>query len=117
MADFITTIVEMQNGAAVFECSKQLAVLVQAIRNTRKKGKLSLEIIASPSKVNAEDGKVTQVQLTYKVKTSAPAADPGLTTFFTTREGDLTRDDPAQADQEVMFAEVQKEIADNANRS
>lgn len=113
MADFITTIVEMQNGAAVFEASKQLAVLVQAIRNTRKKGKLSLEILAAPSKVNAEDGKVTQVQLTYKVKATVPTSDPGLTTFFTTREGDLTRDDPAQVAQEVMFAEVQKEIADN----
>ncbi len=108
MADFITTMVDINGGACVVECGNKFSELVKAIRNHRKKGKFVLEIEALPSSISGETGKVTQVQLTYKIKTTLPQPQPGLTTFFTTRDGDLMREDPDQA---KMFEGAAEEVS------
>ena len=95
-ADFIEVLISMRSGRVAMECSEKLAAVVQAVRKTGKKGRLSLVIDINPSRISNDDGQVKEVEVTHKVVTVEPENSAGTTIFYATKEGALTREDPDQ---------------------
>jgi hypothetical protein len=101
--DFVGVLAELKNGRALNDCSRKLTELTEAVTEHRKKGKLILELVIEPSGVD-DDRRVTETRVMWNCRIAKPEADTGSSTFFVTRDGRLTRNDPAQ---EEMFAEVE----------
>ena len=103
MVDFVGVLADLKNGRAVNDCSRKLTELTEAVTEYRRKGKLTLELIIVPTGIG-DDGRVSETSVTWQCRISKPEADTGSSTFFVTRTGRLTRNDPAQ---EEMFAEAE----------
>lgn len=75
------------------ELSVKLHDLVQAVRDTGKKGSLTLKIVVSPFKNDT-----TTLEVADDVKLVMPQHDrkPGI--FFPDKDGNLTRDSPQMLD-------------------
>lgn len=109
--DFVSVLAELKNGRALNDCSRKLTELTDAVTEHRKKGKLILELVIEPSGVD-EDRRVTETRVMWNCRIARPESDTGSSTFFVTRDGRLTRNDPAQ---EEMFEGVEtvQEIPQN----
>lgn len=113
MTDFIKVLVELRNGAVAIEGSEKLTEVMKAVMDTGKKGKLSLSIDITPSKWTMSGG-VKEVEVLAKYVIVEPAHDPAKTTFFTTKEGSLTREDPNQTAMFTQDSEAMNEPARNS---
>ena len=91
---FQETIIQLNNGATVAECSDKLRDLVQKVRATAKGGSLTLTLKINP----AAKGDVDVLMIESVVKVSAPEPDRRKNVFFSTEEGALSRNDPKQMD-------------------
>lgn len=91
----------IRGGFALHKAGERLNELVMAVKETGKKGSVTLIIEVSPDK---SDENVVSVQ--PKIKSSIP--DKGFTpgVFFATDQGELTREDPRQQE---MFEERQRQ--------
>lgn len=110
--DFISTLAELKNGRAHIDCSRKLSELVSAVVDTKKKGKLILEMVIEPS--GMEDGRVSETAVTWACRIAKPEHDTGRSLFFVTRDGRLTRNDPNQMDLYDETVEASKETQPNA---
>lgn len=106
-ADILQTIVVLDRGRFVVECSREFQQLADAIVETNKPGMLTITIEVSPSGWKEGTARPTQFDLKPKVKIKKPQHEAGKTIFFVTDDNKLTREDP---DQEQMFAEPEKEL-------
>jgi hypothetical protein len=90
---FAAFVQEQRRGALHTEVSDQLAELVHACVETGKKGTLTLQITVAPTK--NEEGTVL---VTDDIKVKAPKPDARPAIFFTDEHGNLSRQDPRQAE-------------------
>ena len=95
-----------RRGAAMFDLDRAIEECVRAIRDTGKGGSVTLKL--GFSCVNGDPSKVI-VTDTITSKKPEPPAEGSL--FFTTDDGGLQRDDPAQMD---MFKEPGKDESEVA---
>lgn len=87
-ADFIR---EQANGRTHDELTTALADIALAVRETGKKGSITLTIAINPMK-----GMTGAVQITDAIKVSKPSKDRPAPVFFVTESGRVQRDDPLQ---------------------
>lgn len=99
---FLRTLGELRRGSLVTEASQTLADLVQQVRKTGKKGKLTLNLTLRPS--------ADAIEITATCEPKVPKLDPKATTLFDTEDGGLQRDDPKQTE---MFSVVEGAEAQN----
>lgn len=91
---YIETLGQMRHGTLLDDLANAQALLLHAVRETGKPGKLIVELIVAPEK-----GQTGAVRVSDKVTLKAPEADVADTLAFITAEGDrLTRRDPRQAE-------------------
>ena len=88
---------ELRKGLTVSELSDELGELIQAVKETGKKGALSLKLEFVPS----SGGETVLVTADWTVK--EPLPNKASTTFFTTDDNLLVRTDPRQRE---MFGVV-----------
>lgn len=89
---FLMALGRIDGGLAVEVADTQLREVIDAVRRTGKKGKVTVSIEIAP---NGELG----LEATAKVTASAPQVQFGKSFFFTDpRTGDLTRQAPAMGD-------------------
>lgn len=88
---FIETFVAMKNGAVLDEVGERLKLLVEAVRETERAGALTVTFKVVPI---AGTGDAVTVEADIREKIPRPSL--GKTTFFTTAEGILTRENPRQ---------------------
>ena len=85
-----TDILENVNrGKMVAQLDEELRGLNQAILETGKPGKITIELTIEPKTVK-------QVQITPKITTKVPKPAPGVSLFFLNENGGLQQDDPDQ---------------------
>lgn len=102
--EFAAFILTHAKGRAHDELTDQLAKLVQAVKETGKKGTLSLQIVIEPDK------KVENVvRVEDKISVSIPK-ESRASMWYTDDEGKLHRDDPAQT---AMWQKSGKKLVDN----
>jgi hypothetical protein len=83
---------DLKHGAVLDQASTELQQLVAAVTDTRKKGKLVVEITVEPMK--NDDVALT---VTAGVKVTRPPAPANSAIFFADDDHNLVRDDPRQA--------------------
>jgi hypothetical protein len=89
---FQETIIQVNNGAALAELSEKLAALVAAVRQTGKKGSISLTVRVAPASKASTDVLLVEAE----VKAKVPEQERGSTIFYATDENLLVRNDPKQ---------------------
>jgi hypothetical protein len=92
---FAAVLQELHRGSIHGELSELLHDLVAAVRDTGKKGTLTLKLDVKPIK----PGQVDTLEVTAAVTANPPRADTPTTVFFTDQTGNLTREDPDRANQ------------------
>jgi hypothetical protein len=93
--DILQTITDMRNGAVAIDINSKFNEMIQAVLETGGKGELTVTIKAEPSKLGM-GGAVLEVQTEHVCKMKKPELAVGKSFFFVTKDGSLTRDDPAQ---------------------
>lgn len=87
------------------EATEELAKLVKAVRETGKKGELTIKLAVKMIDQSAED----TVLITPTVAAKLPSPEPRRNVFYSTHDGDLLRNDPNQG--ELNLKEVPKRPA------
>jgi hypothetical protein len=96
VTDFVSLLAEMRNGAVVMDLNAKFNEMLTAVLDTGGKGELTIKIKAAPSKFGM-GGAVLEVETEHECKMKKPELAVGKAFFFVSKEGALTRDDPAQA--------------------
>lgn len=86
---FADVLRDLAGGTTYEDLTAGLALVVEAVQDTRKMGEVSVKLKVKP---NGE----SSVIITDEIKLKAPEATRGETVFFTTAGGNLLRDDPKQ---------------------
>lgn len=97
---------DVSNGATAEELSKALAELVDAVRDTEKKGTLTFTVSIEPLKNGGG-----ALLITDQIKSSVPKHDRRKNVFFADQHGNLTRNDPRQP----TFDDVQEAGSGDGN--
>lgn len=95
---FADALREMQSGRTHTELSEQLHELIARVRDTGKKGSLTLTITVAPVK-NASENTLTVSDI---VTAKLPAHDRRVSLFYADADGNLTRRDPNQLEFESL---------------
>lgn len=90
---FIQTIGRLNKAGTISELDQQLSQAVLAVRLTGKVAKLTLELTIRPT---SPDSETVMIEDSIKVKTASPPRKAAI--FFTTEDGRLSRENPAQPD-------------------
>jgi hypothetical protein len=88
-ATFVAAFTGIDHGAVSGEADSGLAELVQAVRETGRKGKVTVVLEVRPYK-----GNDINVEVAAAVTVALPKAEPRAGLFFVSGDGHLTRDDP-----------------------
>ena len=104
MTDFLSLLVEMRSGAVATDINTKFNEMITAVLETGGKGELTVKIKAAPSKMGL-GGAVLEVETEHECRMKKPELAIGKAFFFVSRDGELTRDDPAQT---AMFAPVEE---------
>lgn len=85
----------MRGGEVALDCNRKFLDLLSSVLETGQKGKLKLSIEVKPSKF-AMGGAVIEVETSHNCQITKPELSVGKSLFFVSKDGMLTRDDPAQ---------------------
>lgn len=113
MTDFINLLMEMRGGAVAVDLNSKFNEMLAAVLETGGKGELTVKIKASPAKMGM-GGAVLEVETEHECKVKKPELAIGRSVFFVNQEGNLTRNDPAQA---AMFAAEPETKSTKENRN
>lgn len=91
----------INKGTLDAELTEALADVIKAVRETGKKGAVTLTL--NCSMLNTRDENTMKV--TPKVTRTIPELDRADTIMFSTADGDLLRDDPAQTQLDLKVIE------------
>lgn len=93
---------QLAGGSAYDEANAMLAEIVDAVKDTRKVGELTIKLKISPN----GDG---SVKIHEDVKAKVPALSRGDTIFFVTEGGLLSRNDPRQPELPMRVVTTQRQ--------
>ena len=105
MTDLLQTLLDMRSGQVAADCNEKFNQVLQAVIDTGGKGKLTLELNIEPAKFGM-GAAVLEVSIDHNIKLKKPELEIGNAVFFVTKEGTLTRDDPAQTQMFMTEKEV-----------
>ena len=97
----------INKGTLDAELTEALAEVIKAVRETGKKGAVTLTL--NCSMLNTRDENTMKV--TPKVTRTIPELDRADTIMFSTADGDLLRDDPAQVQMDLKVIEQAPQAA------
>lgn len=99
---FSAQIAYFNKGTLNNELTEALATLVKKVRETGKKGSVTLTITCSMLNTRDENA----MKITPAVKTVIPELDRAETIMFSTHDGDLLRDDPDQVQMDLRVIDT-----------
>lgn len=97
----------INRGTLDSELTEALAEVIKAVRETGKKGAVTLTL--NCSMLNTRDENT--MKLTPKITRSIPELDRADTIMFSTSDGDLLRDDPSQVQMDLRVIDTQPAAA------
>lgn len=108
MADVLGVIAQVGRGSGLEEIAREFDQVMNAVRETGGSGELVIKLKVE-GKSWDDKGRLTEVGVTHSVTSKRPKRKIGASTFFVTRHGDLTRNNPDQM-------EMYDETAETATR-
>jgi hypothetical protein len=103
MADVLATMAQIQGGRAIQEISIEFDQVLEAVRTAGGKGELVIKLQVEGKSWDPATNQLREVGVTHTVTSKRPKRKLGSSTFFVTRGGELTRNNPEQAE---MFDET-----------
>ncbi|MBQ4769647.1 hypothetical protein F9U42_21135 [Pectobacterium versatile] len=100
--NFSQQIAYINKGTLDAELTETLAMIIQAVRETRKKGSVTLTLNVETLNTRTDD----QMKVTPDVKFNKPKLELADTIMFSTADGDLLRDDPDQIKMDLKVIEA-----------
>ena len=94
---FAELLTVLDHGNAHAEASRALHDLVAAVRDSGKKGTMSIALTVAPLK-----GSDSQVVVAAQVTAKPPKSEPAAAVFYLDDAGNLTRHDPRQIELEGL---------------
>lgn len=91
---FSAVLSQLRRGQAEADLTDALRELVQRVRETRKKGSLTLKLTVQPQ----SKGDDVVLILSDDVKTNLPVAERGSSIFYADEQNRLVRNDPRQSE-------------------
>lgn len=108
MPDILNTLAEMRSGKTAAEINAKYNELFDAVLTHRAKGVLTIKIKIAPARVEFDEG-VCEVTLTPECDITKPEKALDSSLFFVTREGGISRNDPAQSEMfDIATTEVNR---------
>lgn len=104
---FSQQIAYINKGTLDAELTETLAMIIQAVRETRKKGSVTLTLNCEMLNSRTED----TIKVTPDVKFSRPKLELADTIMFSTADGDLLRDDPDQVQMDLQVINTKSNAA------
>ncbi|MBP2856152.1 hypothetical protein J8657_00890 [Dickeya oryzae] len=104
---FSQQVAYINKGTLDAELTEALAEVIKSVRETGKKGAITLTL--NVSMLNTRDQNA--VKVTPAVKTSKPELGQADTIMFSTADGDLLRDDPAQVKMDLTVVDAEPKAA------
>lgn len=95
MTDLMQVLLEMRNGAVAADLNTKFNEVLAAVLETGGGGKLTVDLSIKPSRMGL-GGAVIEVETSHECKLKKPELPIGRSVFFVSRDGTLTREDPAQ---------------------
>jgi hypothetical protein len=105
MTDFVALLMDMRSGQVAADIKQTFNEVLTAVLETAGAGELTVKFKIKPAKLGM-GGAVIEVETEHETKLKRPELKVGRAVFFVTREGQLTRDDPAQV---AMFEAAEPE--------
>jgi hypothetical protein len=99
----LRTLGQLRRGQFVTDLDAELAALVDAVRDTGRKGRLTIALEIQP----AGKGDNITLRVTDSINCKPPQPETGDTLMFATADGQLSRQDPRQIEMEGI-REVRK---------
>jgi hypothetical protein len=93
--DFLDLLMLMRGGQVAVDLNEKFNEVLGAVIDTGGKGELTIRIKMEPSKLGM-GGTVLEVETEHEAKMKKPELKVGPAVFFVTKDGRLTREDPAQ---------------------
>ncbi|MEC5345172.1 hypothetical protein ABRZ24_21520 [Brenneria populi] len=104
---FSQQIAYINKGTLDAELTETLAMIIQAVRETRKKGSVTLTLNCEMLNSRTED----TIKVTPDVKFNKPKLELADTIMFSTADGDLLRDDPDQVQMDLQVIKTKNNAA------
>lgn len=98
----LDTLGVLRKGAFAESFQTELRHLVDAVRDTGKKGSITVTLTIEP----AGKGEEVALSIADKITVKLPSPQTGTTLMYATADGDLSRRDPRQHDVEDHIREV-----------
>ncbi|CCH73470.1 hypothetical protein BN11_5040017 [Nostocoides australiense Ben110] len=100
--DFLVWLATQSEGRTASELSDGLAELVRRVKDTGKKGSISLTISVEPMKGADEHTMIVKDSINLKL----PEFDRTASVYFSDKDGGLHRNDPRQLSWDTQLREV-----------
>lgn len=104
--DLLQCLLDMRNGQVAADCNEKFNQVLRGVLETGGKGELTIKLSVKPAKFGL-GAAVLEVETSHECKMKKPELEIGKSVFFVTKEGTLTRDDPAQS---AMFEMLPQEV-------
>lgn len=103
MADVLGTIAQMDRGQAIREICAEFDMVLDSVREAGGSGELVIKLKVEGKSWDPVTNQLREVGISHSVQSKRPKRKLGASTFFVTRQGELTRNNP---EQQEMFDET-----------
>lgn len=90
-SDVLDVLKQIRNGNLVYEMNQEIEAVVQAVRETRKGGELTLKVKIKPLKAGSD-----ALDVDAEVSARIPKPPRPVSIFYPTADNTLSRNDPRQ---------------------
>jgi len=103
MADVFGAIAQIDRGNAMREIAHEFDLVMESVREAGGAGELVIKLKIEGKSWDPVTNQLREVGITHSVQSKRPKRKLGGSTFFVTRQGELTRNNP---EQQEMFDET-----------
>lgn len=103
MADVLAVLAQVGRGRGLQEIGSEFDRVLEAVRTAGGTGEVTIKLKIHGKAWDQNTNRLTEVGVSHQVSSKAPKRKIGESTFFVTREGDLSRNNP---EQDEMFDET-----------
>ena len=103
MPDVLAVLAQVGRGSGLDEIAREFDQVMEAVRASGGAGEVTIKLKVEGKAWDVNSNRLTEVGITHSVSSKRPKRKVGASTFFVTRHGDLTRNNP---DQQEMFDET-----------
>lgn len=94
--DILGVIAQIGRGSALEEINKEFTSVMEDVNRNGGKGEVTIKVHIGAKAWSQQTGELTEVDITHSLSSKRPKRKVGASTFFVTRTGELTRNNPEQ---------------------